>query len=186
MIFSRYFYEVFPEKIKQYFYDTRLRIKDGIECVSTDELCCEKSFGIVVHERDREIYQDDYFWFSWYFVDLLDQTLCSHFRNNFPAWIEEVGGFPIPLSIQKSENGLIFVREKPSFILSFVDVPFNSRKWRDACSFFILNINYFLETKANVNPEAFLEKLVSDTGFNSPPNDFENLFAELIHDFAGV
>lgn len=180
MPFSDYFYKEFPEIIKDYYFDTRERMQGANSSENTT--CDITEVGILIEEKDIKRYSDLSFWYCWYFVNLLEQIICRHFKNNFDGWINEIGRFPTPYSKSEDAKGNeIFQKEKPYYILEKVSIPFKPKKWEDACKFFLKIIHYYLEDKANIRTSVFLSELLIDKNFNAPANKHETTLNELIN-----
>ncbi|HEV7346924.1 hypothetical protein [Telluribacter sp.] len=182
MNFAHFFYQQMPSLLHQYRVLTKIRERQPGDCKHHHipaNRACELWFP------DSDIFRNKYFWYAWYFVDILDQNIHSNFPQNYPQYIQNIGShYPIPM---KGDAGFgCWRRVPPAFILS--KVLFDGEEWTNACQFFIQECENRLPGIAHIESAEFFGALLQDKEFNSPgiyglPHvslRHEERFAELI------
>jgi hypothetical protein len=180
MHFNKYFYNKFPILLKDYYDKTRNRFAHHTEFAKSGNFLMHKNLGIVIDEKDIISFPDHEFWYSWYFVNLIDKKIQQYFNSNYQTWLNNSGGFPHPFEQTYIDGREEYLSPAPNRILLKINLPYDAEEWFDACSFFVMNALFLLEENAHIDAETFFHAVLNDKDFNNPPNMHETFFAEII------
>jgi hypothetical protein len=101
-----------------------------------------------------------FFWYSWYFYDLLDQTIHHHFHDRYASWTASSGGYPVAML----PGGLAHWQvARPHRLLG--RLGFRMGEWANACGVFLGRLGEALP-EVGIDPEEFLRTLLTDEDFN--------------------
>ena len=170
-----YFYNELPTKLNEYINIVNKQENQPQDCEHHN---IPEDRAVVLDEKLKEDKKFNHkFWYGWYILNLLDQAIHFHYRENYVKWQKNTNGYPIPM-LNDAGFGCWRISHPASLLTK---IKYIKKDWVEACDFFAEEMAILLKEKAGIEAHELALKIITDIHFGK--NRHEKELSKRLKDF---